>query len=582
MDTLSKRVKLSILLVILAAFTVVCVSTGGGGQDTASNNQGPLSASIVEISGTVQVLKASEGVFKDAVVEQELEDQDQVLTHEDGRARIDLSTGTIIRLSPLSNFTFETMENTEEGVFTRLRLEVGRLWVILNGGQVEVDTPSGLASVRGSYLHVWVRPEDNETLVTCLEGECSLGNEYGTVSLVAGQTASITGINLPPSKGKMSQEDVDEWLENNPEATMVLIQLTATVAANEGINLNSTKAPSPTPLVISTKTPTIAATDADCGPPGDWVLHTVTSGETLTSLASAFQVSVDDLKQANCRGISDAIVVGEALFVPNVPTITPTPTKTPIPTSTPKPTAASTAVPTNSPMVMTSPIGPDGTTLTDFNLCTTKYSINITDPDGVAEVKMIYSLDGTVPDWNTAVGQGKYKLLSSVGGGKYEANFMIPSYNAVGGVVKYRFAAKDSKGVLTYKPETGAYSFLDNAVKCGAPTNFEAVVAPETPIDDAAICSREYAVTVTDLNGVSEVYLWYKITDNSGTPNVTNTIVLPSTGADTYGVPNYLIDTSGFFTPITIIYEFKALDGHGNTSAMGTKFSFIDNVGCLP
>ena len=123
------------------------------------------------------------------------------------------------------------MENTEEGILTRLRLEIGRLWVILNGGAVEVDTPSGLASVRGSYLHVWVMPESEETLVTCLEGVCTLGNQEGTVTLVAGQTASITGSETPPTSGKMSDADVGEWLEMNPEATLVIVPLTATVAS---------------------------------------------------------------------------------------------------------------------------------------------------------------------------------------------------------------------------------------------------------------------------------------------------------------------------------------------------------------
>lgn len=582
MDTLSKRTKLSILLVILAAFTVVCVTSGGGGQDTGNTFEGPLSASIVEFSGTVQVLKAVEGIFNDAVAGQALENNDQVLTYEDGRARIDLSTGTIIRLSPLSNFTFETMENTNQGVLTRLRLEVGRLWVILNGGAVEVDTPSGLASVRGSYLHVWVRPDEDTTLVTCLEGECTLGNEYGTVTLVAGQTASITGVNLPPNTGKMSDSDVDDWLLENPEATLVLLELTATVAAGEG----TTSKPSPTPLVINTKTPTLSAptdTAVACGPPTDWVLHTVAAGETLEWLAQAYQVSVADLQYANCRGDSTALVTGESLFVPNVATITPTATNTPVPTATntpvpPAPTA--TLVPTNSPSVFSAPVGPDGTTITatDGSQCKNLYSINVTDVDGVKEVKMIYSLDGSVPDWNTAVGAGRYKLLSAVGSGTYEANYVIPSYEAVGGVVKYRFAAMDTAGVISYFPAAGAYSFVDE-VGCGAPTNITAVTAPETPISDVAMCARDYAVTATDLNGVSKVDLWYKLTDAVGTPHVSYQITMLYVAGDEYGLSGYVIDTTGFSAPVTIIYKFRVLDLHGVWTDSST-FTFVDNFGC--
>lgn len=577
MDTLSNRLKLSILLMILASLTIVCAGTGSGGENTAANYEGPLTASIIETSGTVQVLKAAEGVFKDAAIGQSLEKKDQVLTHEDGRARIDLSTGTIIRLSPLSNFTFETMENSDEGVLTRLRLEIGRLWVILNGGEVEVDTPSGLASVRGSYLHVWVRPDSEETMVTCLEGVCTLGNDEGTVTLVAGQTASITGIGVPPKTGKMSNTDVEEWLEMNPEATKVLLELTATVASYQD---PGDKPPTATLIPTFTKIPSITPTAVDCGPPGDWVLYTVKSGDTLKSLAAAFGITVEELKYANCRGDSTVIIVGENLFVPNVPTITPTPTKTPVPTSTPKPTAAATAVPTNSPSVFGAPAGPSGTLpdpSTNIGACTNTYSINVTDADVVKEVKMIYTLDGSIPDWTTAVGQGKYKLLSHVGGGTYEANYEIKSTGAVGDLVKYRFAVKDGSGVISYYPEAGALTFTD-PYDCGAPTNFLEVSAPTTPIDSPATCARTYEVKVTDPNGINDVRLWYKVKD--GITVFETDITLGNISGDNYGT-TMTIDTTGFVTPVTILYEFKAKDGHGNTSGMPGTFSFTDNVGCV-
>lgn len=590
MDTLSKRIKLSILLIILAAFTIVCATSGGGGQDTSSQSdyEGPLTAMITEISGTVQVLKAAEGVYNDAVLAQELENSDQVLTYQDGRARIDLSTGTIIRLSPLSEFTFESMESTDEGILTRLRLEVGRLWVILNGGEVEVDTPSGLASVRGSYLHVWVRPDEDITEVTCLEGECTLGNDYGTVTLVAGQTAVISGVGLPPSSGKMSDEDVDDWLEENPEATLVLLELTATVAAGEGVNPNQNTAPTATPLAIKTQTPTITETAVACGPPADWVLHTVASGETLDSLAKAFQVSVADLQYANCRGESTAVVVGESLFVPNVATITPTPTNTATPTTvaptnTPVPAApTATIIPTNSPSVFNSPVGPDSTQITDPAFCSALYSITVTDADGVSEVKMIYSLDGSVPDWNSAVGAGDYKLLSSVGGNTYQATYSIPSYEALAGVVKYRFAVKDSSGVISYFPAAGAYSYTDT-IFCGAPTNFSEWYGPDSTFP-ITVCQQDFGVTVDDLNGINAVEIVYKVKDSLGNVLTTGTEPLSLlSGTDTngvWGVSGLSITTNTYTLPVTIIYQFKAEDLHGNFTTFSTSFSYEDNLGC--
>jgi LysM repeat protein len=372
----------------------------------------------------------------------------------------------------------------------------------------------------------------------------------------------------------MSDGDVSEWLEMNPEATLVIMELTATVAAG-----SSDKPPAATMIPTIDKTlmvtPTVTPTAVECGPPADWVLHTVKAEETLYSIATAYGITVDDLKYANCRGDSTTIIVGENLFVPNVPTITPTPTKTPLPTSTPKPT---TAAPTNSPSVFSAPQGPvaDGGQLSDPAQCNAKYSINVTDADTVKEVKMIYSLDGSVPDWNTAVGAGKYKLLADKGGGTYENIYTIPSWNATGGLVKYRFAVKDGAGVISYYPATGALSFNDFDILCGAPTNFIAVSAPETPIDAVSpVCPRDYQVTVTDLNGISDVRLYYKI-EGTAYPDIT----LGYLGGNDYGITGFTIDTSAFTAPVTIQYEFKALDGHGNWSKMPTTFSFVDNFGC--
>ena len=220
-----------VFVALLALTSIVCVSSGNTEGEGGSS---VLTALLSEITGQVQVLKPAVGVLEDAVEGQEVGIGDQVLTHKDGRALLKLSDGTTIRLSPLTTFILEEMEEKEEGILTRLKLEVGRLWIVLSGGALEVDTPSGLASVRGSYLHVWVKPADDpsgedEVFITCLEGECSLGNDEGTVNLVAGQTAKIMGSTNPPESGKMTDKDVEDWLAEEPKATLIIKVMEETV-----------------------------------------------------------------------------------------------------------------------------------------------------------------------------------------------------------------------------------------------------------------------------------------------------------------------------------------------------------------
>ncbi len=101
-----------------------------------------------------------------------------------------------------------------------------------------------------------------------------------------------------------------------------------------------------------------------CGPPPGWVYYIVQPGDTLYSLSRAYGVSVPALQQANCMGNSTTIRVGQKLYVPNV---TPafTPTFTPEPTKTPVPSA--TPPPTGIPPTRTPtaiPPSPTGTAAT--------------------------------------------------------------------------------------------------------------------------------------------------------------------------------------------------------------------------
>lgn len=721
-----RTLEMALFLLVIALVTVMCANGGGEEQPQST---APLTAQLTEISGEVKVLKQLDGIFKDAIANVQIEEQDQVLTGEDGRVRMDLSNGTIIRLSPLSNFTLTGIEDTPEGPLTRLQLNIGRLWIILRGGVVEVDTPSGLASVRGSYLHVWVDPVTDQAGVTCLEGICTLGNGGGTIALVAGQSAMIEGAFNPPVADRMDDADVSEWLEGNPEATLVVVPLTQTVAAYEGQPLPESKTNTPTPTASVTNTPnpsytaTITGTPADCGPPEGWVLHTVKAEEdSLESIAALYRVEVSALQQANCRGDMTFVTTGEKLYVPNVATSTPTKTPTPTPTQTPTPIASSTpnwtktvaaggatATPSNSATVFSNPAGPDRMIITNdttvernttcenaykitatdsngisdvkliwtfdgslpvrdtaiddgyykllpkistdrygvsdymidttgetptvdirfrftvldddgyvsyypktdaydledtigcapvdtpttFNsqsgptgtltVCEQNYAVNATDPDGIVEVKMIYTLDGTNPNYSTAVSQGKYVLMSDAGGGAYEANNIVINTESMTPpvTVKYRFSVKDAFGTIKVSPvPVDSYS---DSLECGQSTGIN-FVTPVAPLTSPATCEQTYSVDVTDTDGVQSVKVFYSLTDAiSATDSGSFPLSLVSGDAysGTYSVAK-AIDTIGFAPTITVDYEFKVKDVLGNWVTVSSMYSFTDDQTCTP
>lgn len=65
----------------------------------------PLSAALSELTGTVDTKRAGEETFSPASADTVLEVNGQVQTGDDGRVRLDLSSGTIIRVGPSTFFT---------------------------------------------------------------------------------------------------------------------------------------------------------------------------------------------------------------------------------------------------------------------------------------------------------------------------------------------------------------------------------------------------------------------------------------------------------------------------------------------
>ncbi len=197
-----------------------------------------LTAVLSESQGTVEIKNADQPDFSAAADGMRVQVQGQVRTGTDSRVRLDLSTGTIVRVAPESLFTLQANEEQDGSLLTRLMLEAGQVWVILHGGQLEVETPSGVASVRGSFMSVWVDPLTGDVWVTCLEGWCQAENPTAALEMVAGEGASLYHWDAagalpppPPELRYLSQQEIDQFLANNPEAQQVMDTIIATASA---------------------------------------------------------------------------------------------------------------------------------------------------------------------------------------------------------------------------------------------------------------------------------------------------------------------------------------------------------------
>lgn len=180
-------------------------------------------AVFTEIIGEVEFRPSSDDEYSPAQLDDIILVGGQAQTGEEGRTKLDvLPDGTIIRLSELSIFTLTELNPGADNPITKIILLLGDLWIVLNGGSLEVDTPSGVATVRGSMMGVGVDPDTGKAVVTCLEGRCSIENEYGLVSLEAGQAAEAEDGQPPSDPRPMTLKEFEYWREEVPEAHDVL------------------------------------------------------------------------------------------------------------------------------------------------------------------------------------------------------------------------------------------------------------------------------------------------------------------------------------------------------------------------
>ena len=105
------------------------------------------SAQLVEAEGEVDLRAGEDMDFAAAEGGAVLFTGGQAQTGATGRARLDLiPDNTVIRMSKNTLFTVVELPEDTETPSTKLQLFFGEVWILLNGGSLEVETASGMAS----------------------------------------------------------------------------------------------------------------------------------------------------------------------------------------------------------------------------------------------------------------------------------------------------------------------------------------------------------------------------------------------------------------------------------------------------
>lgn len=288
------RRSLLMLLVLTGALATACAGSGAAPTPTATlaptATTTPRTAQLLELKNDVTARQTSELGWTTAAEGESITPGGGVRTGDDAKARVDTSDGSIIRIASNTEFQLLAFSPQPTEPVTRLRVEAGKVWVIvtqaLGFGMFEVQTPAGVATVRGSLMSI-DQVTNGRLVVTCLEGQCRLADttQANFTDLVAGQQTEITAPGQPPQPARpMDAAQVQDWLQNVPEAqtaAQVILNLLAQQAT-------STPPPPPPPPAGLNLSNSATANAPDLAFDGQGVLHAVWEDRSYRELGSDY------------------------------------------------------------------------------------------------------------------------------------------------------------------------------------------------------------------------------------------------------------------------------------------------------
>jgi ferric-dicitrate binding protein FerR (iron transport regulator) len=174
-----------------ALLTLAALPTAAGAQD---NNVALVHKLLLAQEMVVQ--RGGEGT--PATLGQRLLSGDLVITSANTRAAIRFTDdGSLVRLNPGSRLTVRTT-GARDAVEKTLELEFGELWARVTAQQRErgfqVQTPSGVAAVKGTVFVVRVDAQGNTTVLT-FDGAVDFFNNAGLITIEGGRKASSANNN---------------------------------------------------------------------------------------------------------------------------------------------------------------------------------------------------------------------------------------------------------------------------------------------------------------------------------------------------------------------------------------------------
>lgn len=202
MENMTKLCKWIVAVACLAVLAAIPASTQA--------KQGKDIALLLKVRGEVSINRGANGSWEAAKKGMRLHSGNVIRTGDNSLAAIVFTDDkSLIKVRENSELTIRgkrEARSVRKSIFMRL----GELWARVTGGSnFQVETPSGVAAVKGTEFYVTMDATGN-MVVFCLEGLIELMNRLGRVNLNPGDRGEVLRDQLP-TKRRSRPDEVPQW-----------------------------------------------------------------------------------------------------------------------------------------------------------------------------------------------------------------------------------------------------------------------------------------------------------------------------------------------------------------------------------
>jgi tetratricopeptide (TPR) repeat protein len=167
---------------------------------------------VITAQGKVEYLASSVESWASIKLLQSLFPKDRVHTATESKAAILFRDETQVRLNANAELLVRSLSD-KKGTSSVFELLKGEGWFRTKNpsSDLHVATPTATAAIRGTEINVRIG-QDDETILTVVEGKVEFSNDVGSITVLSGEEASAKKGQAPTKRVIVNPEDAVQWV----------------------------------------------------------------------------------------------------------------------------------------------------------------------------------------------------------------------------------------------------------------------------------------------------------------------------------------------------------------------------------